>query len=116
VKIKLGRQWMNKIDGLCKNFDGNQTNDCTVASGSDITTQPNKGTLLGDSYQVFDPEEPMCKSSLVDDLPNQCKDDKTLEEAKVACELVVDHEGPFADCVKRMSRGFLQNFLEDCNV
>ncbi|CAH1785880.1 unnamed protein product [Owenia fusiformis] len=116
ISVSLGEQWRNKVDGLCKNFDGNLTNDQSDASGTDISGQRNKGTLLGNSYQVLDPEEPKCKSSLTEDLPDTCKNDMAKKEAKDVCESVVNPTGPFAECIKRLSKEFLQDFVEDCMV
>ncbi|CAH1778118.1 unnamed protein product, partial [Owenia fusiformis] len=86
------------------------------SSGTDLTGQPNKGTLLGDSYQVLDAEDPRCVSSLNDDLPNPCKNDGEMEEAKVVCEEVVNPYGIFAECVGRIPGACVQNFVKDCMV
>ncbi|CAH1800341.1 unnamed protein product, partial [Owenia fusiformis] len=64
VYITLGRQWMQMVDGLCKNYDDNTPNDCTDKAGTDLLGNPNKGKLLGISYKVPDPQDPDCVDML----------------------------------------------------
>ena len=47
-----------RMTGLCGNNDGNATNDITLANGTYVGNRPNGPTLVGDSYIIYDDENP----------------------------------------------------------
>lgn len=46
------------LQGLCQDGNNDATNDCTQKDGTDVTGVPHASSLVGNSYQVVDPEIP----------------------------------------------------------
>ena len=96
--VRLPDDYSGKMSGLCQNSDNIRSNDLTTSDGRDVTTEPNKYSQIGNSYQVADPELPGCTGT--DDLDAQeCLEPmKTLVKTTAYCGLLTDTSGPFAHC------------------
>ncbi|CAH1799126.1 unnamed protein product [Owenia fusiformis] len=69
ARVTLSKFWMRKVNGLCQNFDGDAMNDWRMRDGTNVEGMENPGTMIGNSYQVFDPEDPECQPCSLPDLP-----------------------------------------------
>ncbi|CAH1799127.1 unnamed protein product [Owenia fusiformis] len=69
ARVTLSKFWMSKVNGLCQNFDGDAKNDWRMRDGTNVAGLENPGTMIGNSYQVFDPEDPKCQPCSLPDLP-----------------------------------------------
>ena len=58
VKVYVPGSENNGVTGLCGNNDGNAENDLTLANGTYVGGLPNAVNLVGDSYIVYDDENP----------------------------------------------------------
>ena len=54
-KKKVPEEYKNKLEGICGTWDGVKSNDFTTKDGVDVRKDSNKFTLVGNSWQVFDP-------------------------------------------------------------
>ena len=54
VKIITGRILAANAVGICGNCDGNHTNDYVLENGTDVMGDPNRDTLIGNSW--WDPQ------------------------------------------------------------
>ena len=54
--VKVPKSFAGKMAGLCGNADGNADNDWRTSSGTNVKNQPNKYSLIGNSWQVEDQE------------------------------------------------------------
>jgi len=52
ISVLVPPEYNSNLTGLCGNFDGNSANDWTKADGTDISGDPDRTNLLGDSYIV----------------------------------------------------------------
>jgi hypothetical protein len=50
--IDLPPEYKNRVEGICGDADGNPDNDLTTKEGVDVRYEPNKYTLVGDSWQL----------------------------------------------------------------
>ncbi|CAH1800674.1 unnamed protein product, partial [Owenia fusiformis] len=114
VHVKLHRKWMNQVDGLCKNYDGDDENDCSDSAGNSLIGQPNKGWKIGQGYKIFDPEDPRCDDGgFQEDDPDTC-DQRTKATATSYCNGLMNPNGPFANCIQPMSRDEITTWIRDC--
>lgn len=53
VSLSVPKQYGGHLTGLCGNCNSRK-DDLRTKAGDDVSTRPNKFSLIGDSYQVFD--------------------------------------------------------------
>ncbi|CAH1777129.1 unnamed protein product, partial [Owenia fusiformis] len=128
VWVTLGRQWMlqappvgPKVDGLCKNYDNNTQNDCTDKAGNDLTGTPDKGVLLGKSYNVYDNEDRNCVSMIRDRSGPKIIEPPPaiVREASEFCRSIVSQNGFFKRIVsnrQRRATGEFEKWEADCKM
>ena len=56
--VKVPDSFADKMAGLCGNADGDPENDWRTRNGTDVKGRPNSYSLIGNSWQVDDPEDP----------------------------------------------------------
>ena len=57
VKIVTGRTAAANASGICGNCDGDSTNDNILSDGTDVTSDPHKDILIGNSWWTPKPGE-----------------------------------------------------------
>ena len=57
TKVVRPPSFAGKMAGLCGNADGDAENDWRTSNGTDVKGLPNKYSLIGNSWQVEDPED-----------------------------------------------------------
>ncbi|CAH1792700.1 unnamed protein product [Owenia fusiformis] len=112
VYVTLGRQWMQMVDGLCKNYDDNTPNDCSDKAGSSLIGNPNKGELLGISYKVFDPQDPNCVDMLRTLAPT-CPT-RINAAANQFCGSIVSNVGFFKEVIDMMTNAEIKTWVANC--
>jgi 5-methylcytosine-specific restriction endonuclease McrA len=53
VSLSVPKQYSDQLKGLCGNCNSKK-DDLRTKTGDDVSKRPNKYSLIGDSYQVFD--------------------------------------------------------------
>lgn len=53
VSLSVPRQYGDSLTGLCGNCN-RKKDDLTTKTGEDVSKKPNKFSMIGDSYKVFD--------------------------------------------------------------
>jgi len=57
AKVIPPPSFAGKMAGLCGNADGDLENDWRTSNGTDVKGLPDKFSLIGNSWQVEDPED-----------------------------------------------------------
>ncbi len=55
--VKAPKAFAGKMAGMCGDADGDADNDWTSSDGTDLSNTQNKYSLLGNSWQVADPDD-----------------------------------------------------------
>ena len=56
--VKLPASYEDQTEGICGNSNLDPTDDFTTKDGEDVTDEEHRYSLLGNSWQVFDPQTP----------------------------------------------------------
>ena len=56
--VKLPTSYENQTEGICGNSNLDPTDDFTTKDGVDVTYEKDRYSMLGNSWQVDDPETP----------------------------------------------------------
>ncbi|CAH1777131.1 unnamed protein product, partial [Owenia fusiformis] len=125
VWIELGSQWMGKVDGLCKNYDNDTKNDWTDKEGTDLTGNPDRGTLLGTSYKVDNQEDRVCGNMIRDRIAAGPRGRKIkrpflppppIPEALKFCSSIISQNGFFKQIVNNHERSDFDTWESDCKM
>ena len=57
--IKIPASLRNMMEGLCGNNNGDPDDDLVTSAGEDVSGDPASFSLVGNSWQVADPEVPV---------------------------------------------------------
>ena len=57
ISVSLPDEVRNTVDGLCRNFNGDRSDDYTVG-GVDYSSNSSRASIMGSIFQVSDPEDP----------------------------------------------------------
>ncbi|CAH1777132.1 unnamed protein product, partial [Owenia fusiformis] len=115
VWVTLGRQWMQKVDGLCKNYDDIIQNDWKDKNGNYLAEKDtNKESLLGTSYKVNDPQEPRCVDIVrTKTLPST---PIIMAAASKFCRSIIMRSGFFKQVVDRMTVEEIKTWEANCKM
>lgn len=58
INIQAPAEASGKVDGLCRQYDGDSTNEYILPDGTDVTDDPDGYSIVGNFFQVPDPEDP----------------------------------------------------------
>ncbi|KAK2530935.1 IgGFc-binding protein-like [Columba livia] len=112
--IKLATTYRNRVEGLCGNFDGISRNDFTKPDG----VQVKNVNAFGNSWKVpverttsrfrrdvsLDEES---EEELDTGLFQGCNEDQLKQESRISrCQILMDSDGPFANCHSTVSPDF----------
>jgi len=101
-----------RMTGLCGNNDGNATNDITLANGTYVGNRPNGPTLVGDSYIIYDDENPAGTGCITPDPPVPCSSPPPADVA--ACSYLKDMNGVFGRCVEYIGTDQAEINYQNC--
>ncbi|KAI0218722.1 Zonadhesin [Lamellibrachia satsuma] len=99
--VKAPNSFAGKMAGLCGNDDGDKENDWRLSNGTNVKALPNKYSLLGNSWQVEDPEDATCETTNDPD-PQECDAAMAATVSSDAyCGLMGKPDGIFRNCIRR---------------
>ena len=56
--VKIPPTFDSKMGGICGDANNNPDNDLRLKDGTDVSDSPSRYSLVGNSWQVNDPEQP----------------------------------------------------------
>ena len=56
--VQVPSEYRNLVQGICGDYDGDPSNDHTTKNGIDVSGEPDRGSRIGNSWIVHDPENP----------------------------------------------------------
>ncbi|PKK19329.1 zonadhesin-like, partial [Columba livia] len=112
--IKLATTYRNRVEGLCGNFDGISRNDFTKPDGVQVKNVnafgnswkvPVERTTSRFRRDVSSDEE--SEEELDTGLFQGCNEDQLKQESRISrCQILMDSDGPFANCHSTVSPDF----------
>ena len=52
LSVTLPSSFKRRVHGFCGDFDGDMMNDAVTSNGTDVHSNPEVGSIIGDSYVV----------------------------------------------------------------
>ncbi|KAK3108443.1 hypothetical protein FSP39_008068, partial [Pinctada imbricata] len=112
VYIFLNKLWMDKVEGLCGNYDGSNSDVMAELRNADGEASNNPSELAS-SWQTSS----KCPNLGLPD-PMQfepcASDGKRMEWAQASCKIIKDTEGPFTECISKMTQNEMKAYYDDC--
>ena len=62
--VRIPSTYSGKMAGLCQNANHDVSDDLTLKDGTDVSADPRLFSLIGNSMQIYDPEQPRFKPLL----------------------------------------------------
>ena len=56
--VRIPSTYSGKMGGLCQNANDDITDDLILKDGTDVSSEANKYSSIGNSMQILDPEQP----------------------------------------------------------
>ncbi|XP_061173301.1 zonadhesin-like [Saccostrea echinata] len=116
VSLSIPKQYSDHVTGICGNCNGKK-DDLRTKTGDDVSTRPNKYSLIGESYQVFDDVAKSAEKCVTTDSDFKCS---SLWSKRAAsnefCGVLLDKSGPFARCIKadeNLAKELYQSCMDD---
>ncbi|XP_048735098.2 IgGFc-binding protein-like [Ostrea edulis] len=113
VSLSVPKQYGGHLTGLCGNCNSRK-DDLRTKAGDDVSTRPNKFSLIGDSYQVFDDMAKPGEKCTTTDSDFKCSSFWSKRAAsKEFCGILLNKSGPFANCIKA-DENLAKELYESC--
>ncbi|XP_078313062.1 zonadhesin-like isoform X2 [Crassostrea virginica] len=116
VSLSVPRQYGDSLTGLCGNCN-RKKDDLTTKTGEDVSKKPNKFSMIGDSYKVFDDVANPGEKCATTDHDFTCSSLWSRRAAsKEFCGVLLDKTGPFGSCIKANedeARDLYQSCIDD---
>ncbi|XP_036356795.1 zonadhesin-like [Octopus sinensis] len=109
ISVSLPLSFANKLTGICGNCNGIK-DDLRTKSGQDVSSHPNKFTLIGDSYQIADDSDKLedsCKSTPAN---YNCETNETA-----MCDVIINGKA-FQKCVEILGSTQAKQFIDSCRI
>ncbi|XP_030044013.1 zonadhesin [Microcaecilia unicolor] len=103
AEVKITSDYQGELCGLCGNYDGAPGNDFKTPEGQQV----NGINDFGNSWNVHQNCTPT--GSIV--TPECTEEERELYEGPVYCAILIDPDGPFAPCHKKINPN---TFFKDC--
>lgn len=58
ITVRVPADAAGQVDGLCRDFNDDAADDYILPDGTDVTDDPSRDAIIGNVFQVADPEEP----------------------------------------------------------
>ncbi|XP_038238456.1 IgGFc-binding protein-like [Dermochelys coriacea] len=105
IRVKVPATYGRSVCGLCGNFDGEDDNDMTM---SNLLPAPTPSDF-GRSWKARD--IPGCKEMEKEDCMDIARVEKQHRKGKKECGLLLDRDGPFKKCHKKVNP---EGYFKDC--
>lgn len=115
VRVTIPSSFMDKVIGMCGDYDNNTENDLVTRDGQSMDGVENGHSKIGDSYVVPDPENTdnsTCETVDIHPIPT-CNPD--LEQFyNDTCSQLLDTNGPLKDCIAVVGLPVSQEYYDTC--
>ncbi|XP_064613991.1 LOW QUALITY PROTEIN: SCO-spondin-like [Liolophura sinensis] len=110
VFVHLSKDWGNKVEGMCGNYDGNSENDFKTKDGA-IEKRP---SVFGESWKVATSCSNVAQDAPTDDVEACAGDLKHRETWAMESCNIIKAGSVFNECRKRMPQSVVNTFFDDC--
>ncbi|XP_041419720.1 IgGFc-binding protein-like [Xenopus laevis] len=108
VEVKIPDTYSNQLCGMCGNFNGQQQDEFLMPNGQ----QAQNSNELGNSWLVYDEEDPFCSSSPTVAPPRICPPEKEqVYQSDAYCGLLTSINSIFSICHSAVDPA---NYFETC--
>ncbi|KAI0218724.1 hypothetical protein LSAT2_029593 [Lamellibrachia satsuma] len=97
--VKIPLAYSSKMEGICGDSNFNRMNDLRLANGTDVRSHPQSDNLVGNSWQVPDPEDTECTPDENPPTPTCVEPMKSLVNTSAYCGLLLGTNNVFEACI-----------------